>query len=202
MSAAPSDLTVRATASPRAASNGWWGMLLLVATEATLFAVFIASYFYLRFKTEGGWPPDEINDPKLTRPLIMTAGLLSSSVPMYLAESGIRRGNQRRLKWGLAISFLLGAGFLTLQGWEYAQTEKEFTPRTNAYGSLFYTITGAHGPHVLAGLVLLGWTLSRAVRGAFSIRRHLAVQVTALYWHFVVGLWLVILLSVYLSPRL
>jgi heme/copper-type cytochrome/quinol oxidase subunit 3 len=200
MSSDPAYLIRRPPAHPRTASNGWWGMMLLVATEATLFLVFIASYFYLRFKTEGGWPPGEIRDPKLARPLIMTAALLASSLAIQLAESAVRRGDQKRLKMGLAATLVLGAGFLSLQVWEYTRTAEDFTPRTNAYGSLFYTITGAHAPHVLAGLLLIGWTLARALGGSFSIGRHLAVQVTALYWHFVVAVWLVILLSLYLSP--
>jgi cytochrome c oxidase subunit 3 len=57
-------------------------MVLLITTEAAFFAVLLASYFYVRFAGGGPWPPEGIEDPKLTKPLIMTALLLSSSAPM------------------------------------------------------------------------------------------------------------------------
>lgn len=189
-----------ATAAPRASSNGWWGMLMLIATEAALFAILVASYFYIRWQTSGGWPPDGIPDPKLPRPIVMTVLLISSSVPMYLAERGIRRGDVQQLRWGLAVSFVLAAAFLGLQASEYLEKLKELTPQTNAYGSLFYLITGMHGIHLTAGLALNGWVQFRAWRGAFTARRHLAVQITAVYWHFVDAVWLVIFPSLYLFP--
>jgi heme/copper-type cytochrome/quinol oxidase subunit 3 len=191
-----------AEAAPRSASNGWWGMVLLVATEATLFAVLLASYFYVRFKTSGGWPPDGIADPKLLRALVMTILLASSIVFVYVAETGIRRGSQRALVAGLATAFLLGLAFLGLQIWETVVLSREFTPRTDTYGSLVFTITGAHSAHLLAGLLLLAWVQARAWFGAYSPRRHLGVQMGALYWYFVVAVQLAIFVSLYLTPRL
>lgn len=191
-----------AEAAPRSASNGWWGMVLFVATEATLFAVLLASYFYVRFKTTGGWPPDGITDPKLLRVVVMTLLLAASSLFVYAAESGIRRGRQRALVLGLAGGFLLGVAFLGLQVWETAVVADEFTPRTDTYGSLFFTITGAHSAHLVVGLLLLAWIQVRAWFGAYSSRRHLGVQMASIYWHFVVAVQLAIFAVLYLSPRL
>src|SRR5688572_16240015 len=86
------------TEGPR--SFAWWGMVWLIATEATLFASLIASYFYLRFRYGPEWPPGGIEAPTLELPLIMSAILLSSSIPVHLAEAGIKKGNQLRLKYG------------------------------------------------------------------------------------------------------
>jgi heme/copper-type cytochrome/quinol oxidase subunit 3 len=192
-----------ATAAPRSASNAWWGMVTLIATEATLLAVFIVSYFYLRWHTPGPWPPDGLKDPKLIRPAVMTVILVSSSFPVYWAERGIRQGRQLQLRIGLAITTLLGASFLGLQAWEYTEiARKEYTPHTDAYGSMFFTITGADGAHVAVGLLLLLWSQAMAWRGHYDIRRHQGVQLAALYWHFVAVAWLVIFPSVYLTPRL
>jgi heme/copper-type cytochrome/quinol oxidase subunit 3 len=186
----------------RSASNGWWGMVLLIATEATLFAVLLASYFYVRFKTSGGWPPDGIGDPKLLRATVMTGLLSASSIFVHVAEAGIRRGSQRALVAGLAVGFLLGLAFLGLQIWETDVVAKEFTPRTDAYGSLFFTITGAHSAHLVAGLALVAWIQLRAWFRAYSPRRHLGVQMAAVYWHFVVAAQLAIFTTLYLSPRI
>jgi heme/copper-type cytochrome/quinol oxidase subunit 3 len=186
----------------RSASNGWWGMVLLIATEATLFAVLLASYFYVRFKTSGGWPPDGIGDPRLLRAAVMTVLLAASSLFVHAAEAGIRRGSQRALVGGLAVGFLLGLAFLGLQIWETDVVAKEFTPRTDAYGSFFFTITGAHSAHLVAGLLLVAWIQVRGWLGAYSPRRHLGVQMAAVYWHFVVAVQLAIFATLYLSPRI
>ena len=71
---------------------------------------------------------------------------------MHIAELGVKRGKETWLKAGLAVSFLLGAGFLVVMlGFEYPEKLKEFTAQTDVYGSLFFLITALHGSHVLSG---------------------------------------------------
>jgi heme/copper-type cytochrome/quinol oxidase subunit 3 len=182
---------------------GWWGMVWLIGTEATLFGLLLASYFYLRFRDGSTWPPDGIESPALALPLVMTAVLWSSSIPVHLADKGIRAGDQGRLKAGLAAGFVLGAAFLVLTvAVEWPATLDEFGPTTNAYGSLFFTITGFHASHVLVGLLISLWTQVRAWRGAFDESRNLTVQNFAMYWHFVDTVWAFVLATIYLSPRL
>jgi heme/copper-type cytochrome/quinol oxidase subunit 3 len=184
-------------------SFAWWGMIWLILTESALFATLIFSYFYLRFRSGPAWPPSGIDAPSLALPLIMSAILWSSSLPVHLADRGIRRGNTRALRWGLLAGWLLGATFLVLQlAVEYPEVLREFTPRTNAYGSLFFTITGLHGLHVLVGLVFSIWIQVRAWKGAFDEERHVSVQNFAMYWHFVDTVWLFVLLTLYISPNL
>jgi heme/copper-type cytochrome/quinol oxidase subunit 3 len=185
-----------------ARSFGWWGMVWLIATEATLFAILLASYFYIRFRSGPEWPPEGIHEPALTLPLLMTAILWSSSVPVHMAEKGIERGNQQRLRGGLAVGFLLGAVFLLITlGVEWPETLHEFTPRTNAYGSMFFTVTGFHLSHVVVGLSVSAFTQVRAWQGAFDEHKHVSVQNFAMYWHFVDVVWLFVLLSIYVSPH-
>ncbi|MGH2773471.1 MAG: cytochrome c oxidase subunit 3 [Actinomycetota bacterium] len=184
-------------------SFSWWGMVLLIATEATLFAGLIATYFYLRFKSGPLWPPHPIEKPDMGLPLVMTAILISSSVPVHAAESAIKKGSQGGLRMGLALGFVLGAVFLGLTwGVEWPEKLHEFTPTTNSYGSLFFTITGFHGLHVLVGLAINAWTQVRAWKGAFDEHRHLTVQLFAMYWHFVDVVWIFVLATIYLSPSL
>ena len=187
---------------PAGRQTGWWGMVLFITTEAAVFASLVASYFYLRFRATPEWPLGGIEQPTLRLPLIMSVILLSSSLPMHWADRGIRQGRVGRLRAGLAATFVLGAAFLALQGIEYAEKLREFTPRTNVYGSLFYAITGFHGLHVLVGLLMNLFIQVRAWLGHFGPDRHLHVAGVALYWHFVDAVWVVILLSLYLSPHL
>ena len=205
MSTAAYDAGARATGDPLpirltgTRSPAWWGTIWFCATEAMLFASFFGAYFFLRgsvaaFGAEGGkYVP-------LTRPLIMTVLLLSSSVSAWWGESGIRRGDSMRLRIGLAITFLLGVTFLLVQASEYAARETSWT--TSAYDSLFITITGFHGAHVAGGLLMNLYVQIRAWLGHFDAERHDAVQNAVLYWHFVDAVWIVILAVLYLSPRL
>lgn len=196
----PADLAVE---SPRGRPTGQWGMFLFVATEATLFACLLASYFYLQF-TQGGpsWPPGGIEEPKLLKPLVMTALLVSSSGPMIWADYAIRRGRTRQMLVAIALTIGLAVGFLGFQVQEYAEKLQNFQWTTNAYGSLFYTITGFHGFHVVTGLVMLGYTWVAGALGKFTSGRHERVRIVSIYWHFVDVVWLFIVFSLYLSPHL
>ena len=72
----------------------------------------------------------------------------------------------------------------------------------DAYWSTFYTIIGFHGAHVLMGWLMLAFTFLRNSRRHFSAQRHLAVKNVGLYWHTVDGVWLVIVLALYVAPWL
>jgi heme/copper-type cytochrome/quinol oxidase subunit 3 len=186
--------------TPRARANGWWGMLLVIATEATLFAVLIASYFYIRFKSPV-WPPDAIPEPKLFRPLLNNGFLLASAAPLFVADRAIRRGRRSVLRLGLAAAFLLGLAYFFLQLDSFVASWKTSRPEDGTYTSLVYTIVGAHWIHVGAGILLLAWVQARAWLGAFSAERHVGVQVSALYWYFVAVLSVPVVLTT-LSPAL
>lgn len=198
-----STATLRLDELPRAVSGrraaGWWGMVLFLVSEAALFAYLLMSYFYVRTLAEV-WPPEGIRRPDLVVASINTVVLLSSSVPMWWAERGIRNGQAAILKVGLLLSFLLGSAFLYTQLVEYEL--HPFSPREHVYTSLVYTITGFHGAHVAIGLLMNAYVQVRAYLGHFDRLRCVAVQNTALYWHFVDGVWVVIFTSLYLTPYL
>jgi heme/copper-type cytochrome/quinol oxidase subunit 3 len=189
-------ITVTA-AEPR--PSGWWGMLLLVATEATLFAVLIATYFYLRFKTPD-WPPGNIADPKIVRPLVYTLILVFTSVPMQTSFAAARAGRRGLLVANLTGALLIGALYLWLQSDLLLKNAESFTPRSNAYGSIYYTLTVGHAAHVFAGLLLNIWLIAR-VSQRITVYRENGVHAAALYWHAVNALAVVVTLTV-LSPSL
>jgi cytochrome c oxidase subunit 3/cytochrome c oxidase subunit I+III len=185
-----------------ARSISWWGMGLLIATEATLFALLIASYWYLRFRSGPVWPPNGIEKPPLGLPLIMSVILWSSSIPAHIADKGIQKGSQLRLRLGLLVSFLLGLTFLLLQIFkEYPDALTKHPPSSGAYGTMYFSLTGLHGLHVLVGLLISVWIQVRAWQGAFDENRHVSVQNFAMYWHFVDSVWVFVLATVFLSPH-
>ena len=185
------------------ASFAWWGMVWLILTEAAVFGTLIVSYFYLRFRGGPTWPPDGIPKPDLVLPLVMSAILWSSSIPVHLADSAIKKGKRSMFRWGLAIGWLLGATFIVLQlAVEWPGLLKDFSPRTDAYGSIFFTLTGLHGLHVIVGLVMSAWIQYWALKGRYDEVRHVSVQNFAMYWHFVDSVWLFVLLTLYISPHI
>jgi cytochrome c oxidase subunit III len=177
----------------------WLGMILLLAIEATVFATLIATYFYLRMGLPD-WPPAGIDPPKLLLPTINTLVLIASSVPMYLADSGITKGNVRRLIWGLALAGLLGLVFLVLKIIEYSDVPYRWDD--HAYGSIVWLIIGFHSGHVASVVLKTIVMLVLAYRGYFNAQRHLGVQINGIYWHFVVAVWLPLYGVLYWAPRL
>lgn len=176
----------------------WWGMVLMIAIEATVFGALIASYFYLKVGAPV-WPPDGIAPPDLLLPSINAGILLLSSLPVWWADRGIQKGDTGRLKLGLAVGFLMGVVFLVLKYIEYSGNDYSWS--TNAYGSIVWTITGFHSAHVIVLLIKTLVVEALAFRGYFSEQRNIGVQVNGLYWHFVVLAWVPLFATLYLSPR-
>ena len=174
----------------------WWGMIFFIASEALIFANFIAAYLYLEIRN-GNWQlPSE-----LTYPLINTAILLASSMPARFAGAAIVKGNQRNLKIGLFFTALMGAIFLGGQAYEYTGLfGHHFTPSATIFGSSFFMLTGFHGLHVTVGVLFLVICLLRSLRGDFTAKNHFAVQAAEMYWHFVDGVWVIVFSLVYLLP--
>ncbi len=185
-----------------ASLSGWrstsrWAMLIVVLNEAVIFASLLASYFYLRFNSVL-WPPQGVDRPELTLSSINTLILILSSIALQWGVISIARGHTTRLRLGLAVAFVLGAVFLGIQIYEY--TQLKFLPQDNAYGSLFWGITGVHAAHVLLGLLMNAYVQVRAAYGHFSADRRQAVENVALYWHFVDVVWIFIFVCLFLSP--
>jgi cytochrome c oxidase subunit 3 len=183
------------------AEVSWWGMVLLCVTEAALFVYLVASYFYLGVANPA-WPPTGIDRPALPLPLVMTVLLASSSVTLFMGERMLDRGRHGAYRAWATLTLVLGVLFLAAQASEFRTKLEHTSPQTHAYASLFYTITGFHGMHVIFGLTLIVWAMIQERTGRVDLARPMIVKNTSLYWHFVDGVWLVILTTLYLSPRI
>ena len=187
------------TTEQRTHPPGFWGMVIVIATEATVFGGLLSAYFFVR-ATSDTWPQGGIRPPDLTPITVFTIVLLASSVPLFWGERAVRKGRVRQLRVALLISFLLGLAFVANQAVEFGGLE--FSASDNAYASLFIVITGLHGLHLLAGLLMSVVVQVKAALGWFDADRHLTVTVFGLYWHFVDAVWIVVFSSLYLSAHL
>ena len=179
-------------------ASGWLGMLTLIATEATLFAYLLFSYFYLASHAVGAWPPS--GAPHLRIAVPGTLILIAGSVVMWWGELGIKRGKPGQLMIGLAAALVLGIAFLAMQSFEWSG--EPFKLHTNVYSSLYFTITGFHMLHVIVGLLMLAVLLLWTAFGYFSADRHSAASIGVMYWHFVTIVWLAVFFTFYITPRL
>ena len=197
---------VRDPRFPRQPGSGWplddnrgtWGILITIATEATLFVVLFASYFYLE-NNKNRWAIDK--PPKMHDAFIMLAILIGSSLVLHWGERQVKRERYVAGRIALAITILMGLCFLCVQAFEYRAHWKDLTPYSDSYGSIFYTITSFHAAHVVVGLLILIYTLilprySPALRSPYR-----PYHVAALYWHFVDIVWIFIVGVLYIMPN-
>jgi heme/copper-type cytochrome/quinol oxidase subunit 3 len=178
--------------------NGWWGMAIFVATEATLFGTLIGTYFYLRFNNLH-WPPPGTPEPKLTLPLLLTGILVFTSVPMQLAVRAASGGRLSAARAALALAVVLQAGYLGMQLHLFVHDVHEFPPSSSSYASCYFTLLGAHDLHVAIGILLNVFLILRTARGLTTYRLT-GIRATAFYWHFINVLALCVL-GTQLSPR-
>jgi cytochrome c oxidase subunit III len=186
-------------AERRARPNGWWGMAVFVATEATLFGTLLGSYFDLRLRA-AHWPPAGVPEPKVAVPLILTGVLVSTSVWLQLAVRGARAGRVVVARLGLAVALIGQAGYLAVQIHLFFDDLDRFSPHGSAYGSIYFTLVGAHHAHVLVGILLSAW-ISLRLAGGLSRYRLTGLEAITFYWHFVNVLAIVVTL-VQISPAL
>jgi heme/copper-type cytochrome/quinol oxidase subunit 3 len=179
--------------------NGSWGVAVFVATEAALFGCLIASYFFLRSKASA-WPPGEIEPPKVLLPLVLTGILVATSGPIQVASVAARRGRAGLAALSLLVALVVQAAYFGVQAHLYADELTKFPPQESAYGSIYFTLLGAHHAHVLFGILLALWLVLRLLTGLTPYRTT-AVQAIAFYWHFVNALAVVVVLT-QLSPSL
>jgi heme/copper-type cytochrome/quinol oxidase subunit 3 len=177
------DAPDRVARERRTMPNGWWGMALVIATEFTLFASLIATYFYLRFQN-GTWPPAGIDPPSVTLPLVLTGILVLSCVPIFGAVRAARLGRSWAA-WGLvALALAVQGAYLGLQIHLFVGDIGDFSPTQTAYGSIYFTLLGIHHAHVAVGLLLDAWLLAVLPFGLTNYRL-IALRVVALYWYFI-----------------
>lgn len=177
-------------------------ILLFIVSEFILFGGLFGSYFYTMFPAEI-WPPANTpaGVPPLGLALILSVFLLSSSATIHVAEAKLDKGNTGGFVGWLFFTMILGTLFLLGQANEWGKLISEgFTIGSNAYGRYFFLITGVHGSHVLVGVVLQLFVMLTALRKRITPEKQTIVKACGYYWHFVDGIWLLVLSLVYVIP--
>jgi heme/copper-type cytochrome/quinol oxidase subunit 3 len=168
-------------------------MVMLIASEATLFGAFIGTYFYFRFRAPQ-WPPDGIPEPRVVVPLILLAVLLAGSIPMHLASQAASAGRVGAARLFVLAALALQAGYFAWAVNDFSAQLQMFDITRDAYSSIYYVLLGAALAHVALGILFDLWLLGKLVRGLTTYRLH-ATQAIAFYWHAVNVIALVVTLT-------
>ncbi len=172
-----------ATEPPPAAKVG---LAIFLAVAGCLFSL-LAAAFYMR-----GDAPDWQMPPIPGILWFNTAILVASSVALQLALVAARRAEFERVKTALLIGAATAGLFIIGQIWAWRELlELRFFASSNAANAFFYLLTGAHALHLVGGLVALARTTDK-VRGEGRVTRALttSVELCAIYWHFLLFVWL------------
>jgi cytochrome c oxidase subunit 3 len=164
-----------------------------LASELMFFAGLFGAYFTLR-STNDPWPPEGV-ELATARTAVASVILLASSGAMHFAVVAAKREDRRAaIRW-LGLTTFMGLVFLSNQALEYV--EADFKVDTDAYGTIFYTMTGLHGLHVIGGIVFMG-AIAAAISGRSKAPAHQSVEVCGYYWHFVDVVWVAMFSTIYL----
>lgn len=163
------------------------GLWLFFLSESILFGLLLSARFFLE-----GIQREHV-DQHLG--LAITIVLLLSSVTAFTAETAIEHDNRRVANWGLIATIVLGIIFAAGVGFEWKTAE--FT-RHEAFGTVFFTMTGIHASHVVSGIGILILVWVQLLRGRFTAKDHWPVAGAVMYWHFVDVVWVFFYPALYL----
>jgi len=164
------------------------GLGVFLAVAGALFTLIISAYSMRMNMAD--WRALPV--PKLL--WFNTGVLVLSSLALQWAHLAARRNDLEGVIVGMlaggvsALVFLVGQ----LLAWQQLRVAGYFVA-SNPANSFFYLITAVHGLHLMGGLVALGRTTSKVWRGAKAAEVQLSVELCAIYWHFLLLVWLVLL---------
>ena len=163
------------------------GLRLFLAVVTVVFSLLLAAY--VDRMAFADWRA--IPEPLLL--WINTALLITGSISLEWARAGTRRDDMDRVRVGMFAAGVFTIAFLVGQVIAWLQlNSSDFFAITNPAIGFFYLITALHGLHILGGLVAWGRTTKKMRRGSGVNEIRLSVELCAIYWHFLLLVWLVV----------
>jgi heme/copper-type cytochrome/quinol oxidase subunit 3 len=173
-------------------TNVTLGMWLFIASEVMLFGALFSAYALLRVSATD-WPSGR-------HTLSLTIGLINTFILFQVTASAwsARRSAGAAARRWLAIGTVCALVFLGLKSWEYSrELSAGLRPATNTFLAMYFTLTGLHAVHVVAGIVANAWAMAGTSRISEAMTAG-RTRSLALYWVFVDIVWLIIFGLMYL----
>lgn len=162
------------------------GTMIWLSSELMFFSALFAAYFTIRAHNMPVWPPPDVHLDVLLSG-IATLVLVGSSGTMQMAVWSLEKGNKVATRRWVVLTFVMGCIFISNQAYEWSHLA--FSISSNAFGSMFYLMTGFHGLHVILGLLAMIAVLGRLAGPGKDPGEIAVVQSLSYYWHFVDVVW-------------
>ncbi len=173
---------------------GFWIYLM---SDALIFASLFAMFAVVSTSYAGGPVPREIFDLKLVA--LNTTLLLASSITFGQAIPYIEVGRVGPTRFWLAITGLLGLGFIGVELYEFSHLIAEDAgPQRSAFLSAFFTLVGTHGAHVTVGLIWIATMLVQLGQHGLTLPMKRRLMCLSMFWHFLDVVWIGVFSLVYL----
>jgi len=186
------------------------GMWLVLLTEVLLFGGLFGFYVFFR-----AWLPDTFIEASKELDIYMgainTIVLITSSLTMALSIRAMQLGKKKETIIRLVLTFLLAGAFLVVKYFEYSHKIHEgLLPgklytfegiqalNPHIFFSVYFSMTGLHGFHVIVGMIVIGWMIVRVIKNEFSPEYYTPIEMTGLYWHLVDLIWIFLFPLLYL----
>jgi len=190
-------------------TNGKFAMWVFLASEIMFFAGLIGTYIVYRMAHPEMFEPvlDTNNPMHAYVPVALnwkiatvnTFLLITSSFTMVLAVDAAKKMMESKVKFFLNLTAVLGVAFCCLKGYEYyLKFDHHVWPGTGIFYACYFTMTGVHTLHVIAGIIPLFAMAAMCKRGKYTNDGGNAIELLGLYWHFVDVVWILIFPMLYL----
>jgi len=187
------------------------GMWLFLATEILLFAGLFICYGVYRYNFPEAWAASS-RSLNLTLGTVNTVVLITSSLTAALAVHYAKTGKNKMVAVQIALTLLMAVGFLVIKYFEYHHKFEVGTlpgryyfnpdiqlPGAPMYFTVYFCSTALHGLHVVIGMVVLAFSMVRALRKAdFGPNNYTMVELGSMYWHLVDLVWIFLFPMLYL----
>jgi cytochrome c oxidase subunit I+III len=158
-------------------SHGWWGVVVLLLVDASIFASFVYSWFYLAFMADA-WPPPGMHIQGGWFDVASGAGGLASAVMAARASKFLRNGRSR----AFVLATVLGMTFLVLAFAIQCVAARGADPALHAFAATSWALLCWQGVNVALSVLMAGYTLARLAAGKLDAVRRATFDSTWLVW--------------------
>lgn len=177
----------------------WWGMMGLICVEGTALALAAVAYLYLSVH-EQQWPPEHLLLPDAAWGTVFTVIVLLSFVPNMVLDKRAQQEKIGPVRLWMVVMTLIGLVLVVIRYFEFRSIHVAWSD--SAYGSAVVVLLGLHTVHLVTDLYdSIVLTVLMFTRHGDTGRRYVDVAENAIYWNFVIYVWIPIYVLLYLAPR-
>jgi cytochrome c oxidase subunit 3 len=177
----------------------WWGIILALTVESTVFVLMFASLLYLRLQ-EATWPPWGWSAPKTIYGTVSLVIVLFTAWPQRRIDVDARRLDRPAVIWMLLLFFAVSVVALIVRAYEFIGLQVKWD--SNAYGSVIWALLTLHTVHFVTSVAETAIIAAYVFTHPVDEKHALDLHVGAVYWYFVVASCIPVYILIYFGPYL